>query len=236
MIKSIFFPAFLFLMMTILACTGETKEKPSQAESPEARTSETTSPPAKASEADTKRKVILFLGNSLTAAYGIDPEQGFTAIIQRRLDSLGYQYRVANEGVSGETTAGGKDRIDWILQQKIDILVLELGGNDGLRGIDPKASYDNLQTIIDKVKTKYPEAKIVIAGMQAPPNMGADFTREFASIFPRLAVSNKLKLIPFLLEGVGGIPELNLPDGIHPTPAGHQIVAENIWAVLREVL
>ena len=181
-------------------------------------------------------KSIVFFGNSLSAAYGIDPQQGFVALIQKKIDSLGLNYKVVNAGLSGETTSGGKERIDWILEQKVDVFVLELGGNDGLRGIDPKLSYQNLQDMINKVKTKYPEAKIILAGMEAPPNMGADFTQAFRQMYPTLAKENKVALIPFILKDVGGIPELNQPDGIHPNIKGNKIIAETVWEVLKEQL
>ena len=186
-------------------------------------------------EKDTKKSIVFF-GNSLTAAYGLDPGQGFVGLIRNRVDSLGLDYKVVNAGLSGETTAGGRERVDWILKQQVDVFILELGGNDGLRGIDPDASYNNLQAIVDKVKAKYPSAKIVLAGMEAPPNMGPEFTQAFRSIFPKLAEANDLALIPFLLDKVGGEKELNLPDGIHPNPEGHKIVAETIWKVLGGVL
>jgi acyl-CoA thioesterase-1 len=182
------------------------------------------------------RKHILFFGNSLTAAYNLDPSEGFTTIIQQRLDSLNLNYKVINAGLSGETTAGGNERIDWVIRQKVDIFVLELGANDGLRGIDPEASYKNLQSMITKVKTKYPKVKIVLAGMLAPPNMGDKFTAEFKNMYPKLAKENETELIPFFLEGVAGQPELNLPDGIHPNVEGQKIVAENVWMVLKDIL
>ena len=178
----------------------------------------------------------MFFGDSLTAGYGLDPAQGFASLIQKKIDTLGLEYEVVNAGLSGETTAGGNSRIDWILRQPIDVFILELGGNDGLRGIDPSASFKNLQSIIDKVKAKYPAAKIVLAGMEAPPNMGDDFTSEFRAMYPKLAKTNDTALIPFLLDKVGGIPELNQADGIHPTAKGHQLVTENIWPVLKEVI
>lgn len=182
------------------------------------------------------KRQIVFFGNSLTAAYGLEPEQGFPALIQAKIDSLGLAYKVINAGLSGETTAGGNERVDWILQQPVDVFVLELGGNDGLRGINPDATYANLQSIINKVKTKYPNANIILTGMEAPPNMGADFTKAFRQVFPRLAKENDLQLIPFLLDGVGGRPELNLPDGIHPNVQGQYIVADNVWKVLQPLL
>jgi len=182
------------------------------------------------------RKNILFFGNSLTAAYGLDPSQGFTTIIQQRIDSLDLNYKVINAGLSGETTAGGNERIDWVIRQKVDVFVLELGANDGLRGINPDETYKNLQSMIDKVKTKYPAVKIVLAGMLALPNMGEEFTTKFKNIYPRLAKENDIELIPFLLEDVGGYPDLNLGDGIHPNVEGQKIVAENVWTVLEDVL
>jgi acyl-CoA thioesterase-1 len=179
-------------------------------------------------------KTILFFGNSLTAGYGIDPSEAFPALIQNKIDSLKLNYKVINAGVSGETSAGGNGRIDWILRQKVDVFVLELGGNDGLRGIPLTATRKNLQAIIDKVKAKYPEAKLVLAGMQIPPNMGQQYTGEFKKIYPELAAKNNIALIPFLLQGVGGDPKLNQADGIHPNVEGAKIVAENVWKVLKD--
>jgi acyl-CoA thioesterase I len=181
-------------------------------------------------------KTILFFGNSLTAGYGLDPSQAFPALIQEKVDSLHLPYKVINSGLSGETTAGGKSRISWVLREKVDVFILELGGNDGLRGIDVQSTRQNLQAIIDTVKAKNPETRIVIAGMQIPPNMGPDYTAKFRGVFAELAEKNNTALIPFLLENVGGIPSLNLPDGIHPTAEGHKIVAENVWKVLQPVL
>lgn len=183
-------------------------------------------------EEDSK-KVMLFFGNSLTAGYGVDPDDAFPYLIQKKLDSLSLPYRVINAGLSGETTASGVNRIDWVLREPVDIMVLELGGNDGLRGIDPKETRKNLQEIIDIALKKYPDMKIIIAGMESPPNMGQQYTNEFRSVFQDLASENQLPLIPFLLAGVGGEPELNLDDGIHPNEQGHVIVAENVWNVLQ---
>ena len=181
-------------------------------------------------------QVILFFGDSLTAGYGIELEEAFPALIQQRLDSLNLAYTVINSGLSGETTSGGVNRINWVINQKVDVFVLELGANDGLRGIPLDQTRSNLQAIIDYVKKKDPETKIVLAGMQIPPNMGPEYTSEFRSIFPELAQKNQIPLIPFLLDGVAGIPELNLEDGIHPTPEGHKLVRENVWAVMKDVL
>ncbi|HEY0680231.1 MAG TPA: arylesterase [Chitinophagaceae bacterium] len=183
---------------------------------------------------DTATKTILFFGNSLTAGYGLEPSQAFPALIQQKLDSLDLPYKVINAGVSGETSAGGNGRIDWILQQSPDIFVLELGANDGLRGIPVTETKKNLQSIINKVKEKDPSTRIIIAGMMMPPNMGQQYTSEFRAIFPELAKVNKATLIPFLLEGVGGEARFNQQDGIHPTPEGHEIVAGNVWKVLQK--
>jgi acyl-CoA thioesterase-1 len=180
--------------------------------------------------------VILFLGNSLTAGYGLIPEEAFPALIQQRIDSAGYHYRVTNAGVSGETSAGGVRRIDWLLQNPVAILVLELGANDALRGQDLRATRANLQTIIDRTRAHDPATRIVIAGMQAPPNLGERYTEEFRRLFPELAHENDAALIPFLLEGVAAIPDLNQSDGIHPTAAGHQIMADNVWRILEPLL
>ena len=184
----------------------------------------------------TKKKTIVFFGNSLTAGYGVSPSEAFPAIIQKRIDSLGLPYHVINAGVSGETSSGGKTRIDWILREPIDIFILELGANDGLRGTQLSETKKNLQDIIDKVKAKYPDTKLVFAGMEIPPNMGQAYTTEFRNIYTDLAAKNKMTLIPFLLAGVGGEPELNQADGIHPTAEGHLIVAENVWRVLEKLL
>jgi acyl-CoA thioesterase I len=181
-------------------------------------------------------KNILFFGNSLTAGFGVEPSEAFPALIQAKLDSLKLPYQVINAGLSGETSAGGNNRIDWILRQPVCIFVLELGGNDGLRGIPLSETSKNLQSIIDKVKGKYPSAKIILAGMQIPPNMGKTYSAGFRTIFQQLAARNKIYLIPFLLEGVGGVAELNQSDGIHPNIQGHKIVAENIWNVLKPLL
>ncbi|MCS7019614.1 MAG: arylesterase [Cytophagales bacterium] len=189
-----------------------------------------------AAVAQDNRKIILFFGNSLTAGFGLEPEQAFPALIQLRIDSLGLPYRCINAGVSGETTASGNTRIDWMLEQPVDILVIELGGNDGLRGISPEETRKNLQSIISKAKTKYPAIKIVLAGMEVPPNMGQTYAAAFRKIYPELAQTNQLTLIPFLLDKVGGEPSLNLPDGIHPTAEGHRIVAETVWKYLQTLL
>jgi len=179
---------------------------------------------------------VLVLGDSLAAGYGLDGDQAFPTLLQKKIDEAGWNVQVVNAGVSGDTSAGGLRRIDWLLKRKCDVLLLELGANDGLRGLPVDSMQRNLQTIIDRTRAKYPTAQIVIAGMQMPPNLGADYARTFQDAFSTLAKKNKATLIPFLLEGVGGRPDLNLPDRIHPTPEGHKIVAENVWKVLRPII
>ncbi len=182
------------------------------------------------------RENIVFFGNSLTAGYGVDPSEAFPSLIQTKINSLKLPYQVINAGLSGETSAGGNSRVDWVLRQPVYIFVLELGGNDGLRGIPMSETTKNLQLIIDKVTRKYPSSKIILAGMKIPPSMGEKYTSEFRAVFQQLAVRNKIYLIPFLLEGVGGVTGLNQQDGIHPNAEGHKIVAENVWKVLKPML
>lgn len=216
-------------MLVLSACKDKpAAEKPTDTAAKKAETGGTTA-------TDSARHIVFF-GNSLTAGYGLDPTEAFPAVIQGMIDSLQLPYKVVNAGLSGETTAGGKGRIDWLLQQPVDIFVLELGGNDGLRGIPVSETGKNLQEIIDRVKAKYPNAKIMLAGMQVPPNMGSKYAGEFREVFKTLADKNNVPLVPFLLEGVGGVPELNQADGIHPTAKGAVIVAENVWKVLKGLL
>jgi acyl-CoA thioesterase-1 len=184
-----------------------------------------------------KSKTILCFGDSITAGYGLDDENdAFPAVLQRKIDSIGLDYNVVNSGLSGETTAGGKSRIDWVLNQQVDIFLLELGANDGLRGVDLSETESNLQSIITTVQDKSPDTKIILAGMQLPPNMGQDYTAQFQQLFENLAEKHSLDFIPFILKDVGGIEELNQSDGIHPTKEGHQIVAKNVWEVLEPLL
>jgi acyl-CoA thioesterase I len=181
-------------------------------------------------------RVILFLGDSITAGYGLDPEQAFPALIQEKIDAKSWKFKVVNAGQSGDTSAGGLNRLDWLLKNRVDILILELGANDGLRGLPAETTRKNLQAIVDRTKGKYPEVKVIVAGMKVPPNMGGDYGRKFEAVFVDLAKKNKAVLIPFVLEGVGGSRELNLADGIHPTAKGHEIVAANVWKALEPVL
>jgi acyl-CoA thioesterase I len=218
-----------FILIFIFACNTDSKQH-TENQSVEAKQDSTQT----ATQAEAK--TILFFGNSLTAGYGLEVSQAFPALIQAKIDSLKLPYKVINAGLSGETTGGGDTRINWMLNQKIDILVIELGGNDGLRGISPDLTHKNLQSIIDKAKKKYPDIKIILAGMEAPPNMGQKFTSDFRKIYKQLAEKNQVQLIPFLLEGVGGEPKLNQADGIHPTEEGHRIVAKTVWETLKNVI
>jgi acyl-CoA thioesterase-1 len=188
-------------------------------------------------DASKARKTILFFGNSLTAGYGLeDPEEAFPSVIQKKIDSLNLPYKVINAGLSGETTAGGVTRINWLLKQQIDIFVLELGANDGLRGLKVTETKKNLQLILDTVKSRYPNAKRILLGMEVPPNMGGKYVSDFRVIFREVAEKNRIPFVPFMLEGVAGNVEFNLRDGIHPTGEGYKIVAENVWKVLKAEL
>lgn len=182
------------------------------------------------------RPVVLFVGTSLTAGYGLPIEQAYPGRIAARIDSLGLPFRVVNAGVSGETSAGGLRRIDWLLQQPVAVLVLELGANDGLRGLDLESLDRNLQEIVDRTRAAHPNVEIVVAGMEAPPNMGERFTDAFRTVFVELARRNHVTLIPFLLDGVAADPALNQADGIHPTAEGQRIVAETVWQYLEPLL
>jgi acyl-CoA thioesterase-1 len=189
-------------------------------------------PDARAAET----KTLVFLGDSLTAGFGVERSEAFPALVAEKIRAAGLPFEVENAGLSGDTSAGGLRRIDWILQRPVDVLVVELGANDGLRGLDLKSMKANLQAIIDKAKAKNPAVKIVLAGMQVPPNLGADYASGFQRVYNELAHDNNAVLIPFLLEGVGGQRELNQADLIHPNPAGHRIVADLVWRTLEPIL
>ena len=218
----------IYLITTVLffAACGEKKAQP-------AETSVTVNKP----DSSSTDKIVLFFGDSLTAGYGLDdPSQAFPGVVQNKIDEAKLHFKVVNAGVSGETSAGGKARITWILKQKVDVFVLELGANDGLRGIPVSETMQNLQAIVDAVKAKYPAAKLVLLGMQVPPNMGGKYAYSFKAIFPGLAAKNNMTFMPFLLKDVGGVPSLNQKDGIHPTAEGAKIVGNNVWQVLESVL
>ena len=191
-------------------------------------------PPAPA-DAPATTRTILFFGDSLTAGYGLDDpaREAYPALIQEKLRAAGLNYTVLNAGLSGDTTAGGLHRIDWLLRRPVDILFLELGGNDGLRGLPVEQTRQNLQGIIDKTRARNPEVRIVIAGMQMPANFGADYVAQFKDVYPDLQKANPGSvLLPFLLDGVGGVEKLNQKDQIHPTAEGHRVVADLVWSVL----
>ncbi|MBB6502968.1 arylesterase [Pedobacter cryoconitis] len=219
----------ILLIVTLAGCGSAQKPEDKTAVTPLKDTTTT-------KEKQQTIKNILFFGTSLTAGLGVDPDQAFPALIQKKIDSLHLPYKVINAGLSGETSAAGKSRISWLLKQRVDVFVLELGANDGLRGIPVQQTADNLQAIVDKVKQKYPQARMLLTGMQMPPSMGERYTHDFSAIFPALAKKNKMDFLPFLLKGVGGIARLNQKDGIHPTPEGHRILAENVWQKLQAEL
>ncbi|MEO1654457.1 MAG: arylesterase [Bacteroidota bacterium] len=221
-----------FFMLFTGACSNEESANNAELSANQSTEASEESPDA------TPRKTIVFFGNSITAGYGLDPSEAFPALIQKKMDSLDYLYQVVNAGLSGETTAAGAKRIDWILKrQAVDIFVLELGGNDGLRGLATAETEKSLQEIIDKVKKAYEQALIVLTGIEVPPNMGEDYAGAFLQVFTKIAEVNQVAaFMPFILEDVGGNPELNQPDGIHPTAEGHQILAENVWEVIEPLL
>lgn len=227
MIKAVSF-LWSFSLLFVASCHNNNQSVPGKLDSL------TVTP--KTSLVDKKVKTIVFFGNSITAGYGLDPSEAFPALIQARIDSLKLPYKVINAGLSGETSAGGKSRIGWVLRQPVDIFILELGGNDGLRGIPALETSKNLQSIIDEVRAKYPAVKIVLAGMKTPPSMGNTYATAFSNMYPTLTKQNKLTLIPFLLEGVGGETQLNQRDEIHPTAQGHKMIAEIVWEVLKKLL
>ena len=179
---------------------------------------------------------VVFLGNSLTAGYGLSSHEAFPAILQRRVDELGWPVTTVNAGLSGETTAGGLRRLPWLMRSNIDILMIALGGNDGLRGLPPEDTQANLLRMIELAKSNNPDMVVILAGMEMPPNLGPDYTEAFQAVFPTVAQETGCHLIPFLLDGVGGVAELNQPDGIHPNAKGQQRLADNIWAVLGGIL
>jgi acyl-CoA thioesterase-1 len=193
---------------------------------------------AAAMPTDPATRTIVFFGDSLTAGYGLaDPARdSYPARVQEKITAAGLPWRVVNAGLSGETTAGGLRRIDWTLRTPADVFVLALGANDGLRGLSPAVSRRNLEGIIERVRARHPQAKIIVAGMQMPPELGPDYTREFGEVFPAVAKAAGAIFLPFLLEGVGGVADLNLGDRIHPNPAGHAAIAETVWKVLRPLL
>ena len=209
------------LSLALLGCAGEGAER-APADPPRAATGE--------------RGRIVFLGTSLTAGLGIDPELAYPALIQQKLDSASLPYTAVNAGVSGETSAGALRRIDWLMREPVSVLVIETGANDGLRGLDADTLRANIQAIIDRANRQTPKPRIVLVGMRALPNYGAEYARRFREVYDELADANGVELVPFLLEGVAGRPSLNQPDRIHPTAEGQRRMAETVWQVLEDVL
>ena len=183
-----------------------------------------------------ERPAVLFVGTSLTAGYGVAPEEAYPALLQDKIDSAGLNYRVVNAGVSGQTSAGARSSIDWLLRQPVSVLVIETGANDGLRGLPPDSLRANIQAILDRARELRPAPRLVLIGMRTPPNYGQSYSRRFEAIYPQLAKANDAELVPFLLEGVGGVAALNQPDGVHPTAQGQRRMAETVWRVLEPVL
>jgi acyl-CoA thioesterase-1 len=183
-----------------------------------------------------ERPTVVFLGTSLTAGYGLQPEDAYPALLQEKIDSAGLSYRVVNAGVSGETSAGARRRIDWLLREPVSVLVVETGANDGLRGLPADSLRANIQAILDRARELQPAPRVVLIGMKIPPNYGQAYSRQFEAIYPELAKTYDAELVPFLLQDVGGVAELNQPDGVHPTAQGQQRMAETVWRVLEPVL
>lgn len=222
---------FMFLVSVI--SFGACKEDSAKMETIQSASQELSSP---TEEVKDEKKVILFYGNSLTAGYGLDENESFPSRIEDRIDSLGLDYSVVNAGLSGETTSGGLKRIDWVMKQKVDVFILELGANDMLRGLPLDQTRQNLLEIISIVKAKNPQVKIGLCEMMAPPNMGEEYVNEFTKIYRDLSASSEVQFIPFFLDGVATNEDLLLKDGKHPNAQGQIIVAENIWKTLKEML
>jgi acyl-CoA thioesterase-1 len=225
----------LLLLAAAAACRG-TRPEPSPQPTPGALAAPSPAAAATAARGADDRPVVLFVGTSLTAGLGLDPSEAFPALVQEKIDAAGLRYRVVNAGVSGETSAGARRRLEWLMRQPVAVLVLETGANDGLRGQDPDSTRANIQAILDAARRQAPPPRLVLASMEALPNYGESYRRRFRAIYPQLAKANGATLLPFLLEGVAGDPELNQPDGIHPTAEGHRRIAENVWKTLRPIL
>ena len=225
---------WILLMVAIIISVTSCKDKPNNESLVSEEKTKQELPSTKEKKLNKKR--IMFFGNSLTAGYGLSDGEDFPSLIRNRIDSLELAYEVINAGLSGETTSNGLERITWVLREPVDVFMLELGANDMLRGQDVKATEINLGAILDVVKEKSPGAKIIIAGMQSPPNMGPAYAEAFNAIYPKLAETYDAALIPFFLEGVAGNLDLNLPDRKHPNAKGQLIVRENVWQVLKPLL
>jgi acyl-CoA thioesterase-1 len=236
--RRVFVLAALSGLLPLFAGCAEANPESERPGEPQTPAPETMTAPraAQASDAGDVRPAVVFLGNSLTAGLGVDPRDAYPALIQTAIDAAGLEFRVVNAGVSGETTAGGLARIHWVLEQQPAVLLIALGGNDALRGVPAEVVRQNLRGIVDATRQATPDTEIVIAGMIAPPNLGRPYGDAFAAVFPDVAESVGATLVPFLLVGVAADPDLNQPDGIHPTAEGQQIIASTVWAHLEPVL
>ena len=234
---------FLGVLGPAVACTsgkgvdnskdvGEAKNNMSVAKGGEASAATA----ALAGSASIRKPVVLFFGTSLTAGYGLDPEQAFPSLIEKKAEAEGLPIEAVNAGLSGETTAGAARRIDWVLRTPADLVVIEGGANDALRGLSPDAARANIEQVIATVRKRQPGAKIVLVQMEAPPNFGAAYTRSFHAIYTDIANNENIQLLPFLLGGVAGVSRLNQADGVHPNLAGERIVADNLWKELKPIV
>lgn len=215
--------------------TSETKDNTSITKSAESSTAHAVSEVSHDAK-PLRTPVVLFFGTSLTAGYGLDPEQAYPSLIEQKAQDDGMPIKVINAGLSGETTAGAVRRIDWVLRTPVDLVVIENGANDALRGLSADAAKANLEQVVGAVKAKQPRAKLVLIQMEAPPNFGAAYTRSFRAIYADVAKKENIPLLPFLLDGVAGIPRLNQPDGVHPNLTGERIVADNVWKALKPIV
>ncbi len=235
--KNTHYGIFLAGVLLLVGCSNNSDQRTDRGTPPAGSTKALPPPgaPAEGKQASSAIRIV-FLGDSISAAYGLPEEEGFVYLIQERLDSLGIDARVVNAGVSGDTSSGGLSRVEWVLGTSTDILVLELGGNDALRGIDLDVTRRNLAGIIEKSRSMNPDIRIILAGMQVPPNLGTDYTAQFRDLFPSLAEEYDTELVPFLLEDVALVPDRMQDDGIHPTAEGHRVMAETMWEALEPVV
>lgn len=224
------------ISLALTACVEPQTDAPADVEAPVAAAPRTDAARSRTPHDSSAQRVVLFIGTSLTAGYGVGEDLAYPALIQQKIDSAGLPFRVVNAGISGETSAGGLRRIDWSLQQPTDVLVLELGANDALRGLDPARMEENLDAIARRARTAWPGIEIVFVGMEAPPNLGQRYTTQFRRAFRDLAQRYDATLVPFLLDGVAAEPSLNIDDGVHPNAAGHRILARTVWRALEQVL
>lgn len=224
----------LLVCLSLTACTAASDSPPTERDG---RSDSTMVVPSEARVPSSAGPRVVFLGTSLTAGLGLEGgEEGYVEVLDAMADSAGLPIDAVNAGVSGETSAGGLRRLDWVLRESLDVLFLELGANDGLRGQDPEAMRDNLIEIIDRTRARNPDVQIILAGMEAPPNLGIAYTSAFRTVFQSVAATREVILVPFLLDGVAGVPDLNQDDRIHPTREGHRVVARTVWPYLADAL